>query len=29
TARGEDLTVDDYQRIAQHATAIEGSGVSG
>lgn len=29
TARGEDLTVDDYQRIAQHATAIEASGVSG
>ncbi|MFS0895682.1 16S rRNA (adenine(1518)-N(6)/adenine(1519)-N(6))-dimethyltransferase RsmA [Microbacterium sp. 179-I 3D3 NHS] len=23
TSRGEDLTVDDYQRIAQHATAID------
>ena len=23
TARGEDLTVDDYQRIAQHAVTID------
>lgn len=27
TARGEDLTVDDYQRIAQHAVSMSGAGI--